>query len=274
MRDGDPPPDALRELVFAIRRCIAFLTVPYFRLELPGWERLSSLVGLPISNRALWARAAPRTVRGKLHGFRMRLRMQDWSERLTYFLGRYYELPLERLLQSLLERGETFIDVGGNIGMITLTAASRVGEEGTIHTFEPNPEMVGRIRETVALNRLTNVSIYPIGLSDAEADLVLTTVSESGGWGTFAPVTERVPSLTYGAVMARVARADEALVGKTEGPLVVKIDVEGFECRVLRGMSRLIDRLRPAIITEVESQLLQSAASSVNELFEMMRAWG
>jgi len=84
----------------AVRRRIAGLTLPYLRLGLPGWRRLSGLVGLPIGNSALWAEAAPRTIRGKTHGLLMTLHMQDWCERLTYFLGRYYEFAAERLVHS------------------------------------------------------------------------------------------------------------------------------------------------------------------------------
>jgi FkbM family methyltransferase len=199
--------------------------------------------------------------------------MQDWCERLTYFLGRYYELPLELLLRALLARGETFIDAGANIGMITLAAAACVGRAGGVHAFEPNPAMVARLRETVVLNTLENVSIHPVGLSDARADLLMTTVSQAGGWGTFGKVAERIPSLTYGSITARVERIDD-LLPWIEGPVVMKVDVEGFECRVLRGAAKLIERLHPAIITEVEAPLLQAAGASAEELFDIMGAAG
>ena len=194
-----------------LRRLLAALALPYLRLELPGWRRVASFVGLPMGNERIWANSPPRTIRGKYHGYKMPLRMQDWCERLTYVLGRYYELPLELLLRTLLLRGETFIDVGGNIGMVTLMGAAGVGEKGRIYTFEPNPQMVERIREVVALNELSNVTIFPFGLSDTNSDLPLTIVSESSGWATFGKAEMRDPSLTYRTITTKVARADDVL---------------------------------------------------------------
>lgn len=257
----------------ALRRLLAMVSLPYFRLELPGWRRLSSLVGLPIGNEALWADASPRLMRGKLHGMRMKLHMQDWCERLTYFLGRYYEFGTELALTALIERGETFVDVGGNVGMTMLMGAACVGPQGIVHVFEPNPEMASRIRGAVNLNGLANVTVHPIGLSDAQEDLLLTTVSQSSGWATFGEVAKRDSALTYGTIPAKVMRADDVL-GNLAGVVTMKIDVEGFEYRVLKGMERLIQGLRPAIITEVDHRLLAAAGSSARELFALMAAHG
>ncbi len=55
---------------------------------------------------------------------------------------------------------------------------------------------------------------------------------------------------------------------------MVKIDVEGFECKVIRGMLGFIESMRPSVITEVDAGLLQNAGSSVDELFVMMRSCG
>lgn len=256
-----------------LRRLIATLALPYFRLELPGWRRLSSLVGLPISNEALWADASPRIMRGKLHGMRMKVHMQDWSERLTYFLGRYYELGVELALRALIARGETFVDVGGNVGMTMLMGASCVGSDGFVHVFEPNPHMVARIQDAVQLNGLSNVKVHPVGLSDAEEELALTTVSQASGWATFGEVVNRDSTLTYGTIHAQVRRADD-LLGNVKGVVTIKIDVEGFEFRVIKGMERTIEDLRPAIITEVDPRLLVAAGGSARGLFVRMGSHG
>ncbi len=201
----------LVEILFAVRRLLAFLTLPYFRFELPGWERLSALIGLPIKNRRLWARASPRTIKGKSHGLLMMLQMQDWSERLTYFLGRYYEVSVELLIDSLLNRGDTFVDVGGNIGMLTLAGAARVEAAGAVYTFEPNPELVERIREVVLANKLEQVKIFALGLSDVETQLPLTVVKESSGWGSLGAVTRDDKYLSYKTVVVPVTRGDTIL---------------------------------------------------------------
>jgi FkbM family methyltransferase len=256
------------------KRVVAAVALPYFRLELPGWRRVASHAGLPVSNVAQWAQVPPRTIRGKTHRLLMTLVMQDWCERLTYFLGRYYEFALERLLQRLLRPGDTFIDVGGNIGMMTLTGASCVGPEGRVYAFEPQPLMAERIRHAIGLNGLANVTVFQCGLADSCAALPLTVVAEANGWSTFGSVEDRDPSLTYSTITVSVAKGDDLLPSDIRGAITIKIDVEGFECRVLRGLAGVVERTRPAVITEVEPHLLRAAGSSVDEVFALMHGRG
>jgi FkbM family methyltransferase len=258
----------------SFKRTFAAVALPYFRHELPGWQRLASPAGLPVSNTAQWKDLPPRTIRGKTHGLLMTLSMEDWCERLTYFLGRYYEFALERLIQRLLQQGDTFIDVGGNVGMLTLTGAAAVGPEGRVYTFEPNPEMAGRIRHVVELNDLAQVTVFESGLADLSGTLPLTVVAQANGWSTFGAVNDPDQSLTYRTIAATVARGDDLLPSDVRGSVTIKVDVEGFECRVLRGLENVIVRYSPAVITEVEPHVLRAAGSSVAELFTLMRTHG
>lgn len=258
----------------ALKRAVAIVALPYLRLELPGWRRVASQAGLPISNTIQWANEPPRTIRGKTHGLWMTLSMADWCERLTYFLGRYYEFALERLLQRLLLPGETFVDVGANIGMVTLVGASFVGPKGRVYAFEPHPALAARIQQVVDMNLLRNVVVCQSGLADRDDQLPLTVVAEANGWSTFAAATPRDPSLTYDTILAPVARGDDLLPEDISGPVTLKVDAEGLECRVLHGLAQFIARVRPAVITEVEPHVLASAGSSVAELFAIMQGHG
>lgn len=67
------------------------LALPYARLELPGWGQLLKKVG--VYRNELWEHTLTRTIRGKWHGYLMTLDLSNWSERQTYFLGRFYDLP-------------------------------------------------------------------------------------------------------------------------------------------------------------------------------------
>ena len=69
-----------------------------------------TLSGVRCSNDDLrWAQAPIVTLRGKNHGYQMRLDLSDWSQRLTYFLGRYYELGVQRVLDVTLKPGARFV---------------------------------------------------------------------------------------------------------------------------------------------------------------------
>jgi hypothetical protein len=66
-------------------------------------------------------------MRGKLHGYEMSLDLGNWSNRQTYFLGRFYDLPTQLVLLSCLRPDDIFVDIGANEGMISLLASRLVG---------------------------------------------------------------------------------------------------------------------------------------------------
>jgi FkbM family methyltransferase len=257
-----------------IQKLLARVFLPYFRLELPGIERLSSFLGLPMRFDHLWEKESPKVIRGKDHRLLMRLDLRDWCERWTYFLGRYYDRPLQLFLNAAVSDGGSFIDVGGNAGMVTLSGVARVGLRGQVHTFEPNPDMVMRIHEQLRLNEITNVTVYEMGLADVNLEMELTIIAQTNGWSTFGTISEKDPNLTYKTLQVPVRRGDDILPPNLPGPVTIKIDVEGFECKVVKGMARLLDRVKPVVVTEVDSILFKNAGSSLRELFDLMDSYG
>src|SRR5213083_889189 len=119
------------------KNLLALMALPYVRRELPGWGPLMSRLG--VYDDARWTDAPVRKLRGKLDQCEHFLDLRDWSDRQFYFLGRYYELAMLLLFKTLLAAGDSFVDVGANVGMFTLMAARRVGTDGRVEAFEPNP---------------------------------------------------------------------------------------------------------------------------------------
>lgn len=252
----------------------AFLALPFTRLELPGWARIARALAaiVPAGSKA-WIGAPVKHIRGKVHGYRMELHLEDWAERLTYFLGRYYEDHLQRLLALALAPGDRFVDVGANIGMITLLGARAVGPSGEVQTFEPNPACLARLRAVLALNGIDWVEVIPLGLSDQEEERVLSVVSRDTGVGTFAPLAAEEHEIT-GRMTLHLARGDSVLLANEKPVRLIKIDVEGFETRAIRGLEGLIARDRPLVVTEVVDLQLRRAGASAAELFAQMHELG
>jgi len=103
------------------KQSVALALKGYSRRELPGWGWVLRRAG--VFDDSVWREAPTAVAEGKLHGFRMELDLRNWSERQTYFLGRFYDLPTQLLVMRLLRRGDLFVDVGANIGMISALAA-------------------------------------------------------------------------------------------------------------------------------------------------------
>jgi len=149
-----------------------------------------------------------------------------------------YEPETTRLLTRLLAPGDTFVDVGANNGYFALIAGRCVGAGGTVVAIEPNPAAVERLARNVALNELaTTIRILPIavGESDGEGSLYVSTFED--GWTSLVPFRGSKPP-----VSVRVAMLDHLLAPCDS--LVLKVDTEGTELHVVRGMSLLLESAR------------------------------
>lgn len=168
-----------------------------------------------------------------------------------------YSRHVLRVLRLLLKPGGTMVDVGANMGEVTLVAAKRVGPTGSVHAFEPVDAVHARLARNVDLNGLGQVSLHRIGLSDAPgtADIfTATTKFEDGtvheGLSTIFPGGERTSRVQQIRLRTLDELVEEGTIPRID---VLKIDVEGAEFAVLRGAEKTLRTLRPWVILEVNS---------------------
>ncbi len=254
---------------------LPFLVRPYFLSELPGWGRLWRALGISGLDNTdpRWRQAPSRTIRGKLHGLRMKLELSDDVDRSTYFLGRYYDLEIQLMLDALLRSGDTFIDIGANIGNHVLHAAARVGSTGRVIAFEPQPACCQRLRENVEVNGLTNVELHEMALSDEPGELTLKVLGGGTIMATFAADPE-VDTWVRQEIVVPVGVGDEQIPETLAGRVVVKIDVEGFELFVARGLVETIARHRPFILIEFEPRYFERAGVKQQDVLDFFQQRG
>ncbi|MCU0544676.1 MAG: FkbM family methyltransferase [Oscillatoriaceae cyanobacterium Prado104] len=251
---------------------LVYAILPYIRWELPGWGKLFENLGG--YQKDLWKNAPTRTIRGKFHQYLMTLDLSFWHERVTYFLGRYYELEMQLFVMEIVKPGDTFVDIGANLGMLTLMAARCVTETGTVHSFEPNPLIFKRLQKNITDNELQQVTLHNCGLGDRQTELTLTIVNEEFDMGTFTEIPEQDRSLITSQYQLPVYRGDDILPEELPGTTFIKIDVEGFEPLVIRGLDRTIKRWHPVFLIEVVPEYLERGGSSPEELRELMESYG
>ena len=213
------------------------------------------------------------------NGCEMVCEVADHVQRYTYFRG-LYESVESYLFTLLLRRGMTVIDVGANTGQYTLLAATAVGSEGAVHSFEPVPANFRQLESNITRNHLSNVTAVCGALWDEETEVALSVPKKtpgqsanSGQWSVGAPSGEMRPvgskafPLDTYAQRHHLQRID-----------FMKMDVEGAEPFVIRGARQVISNSHPIILAEVNQAALQRLGSSAAEFLGLLislgyRAW-
>ena len=246
------------------RSFVEVIALPYVSRELPGWGKVfATLVG-GYQRDWFWEGAGDRIVRGKLHGYQMTLDMSRWTDRLAFFLRRWYDLETQLLLRAVVKPGDTVVDVGANRGMFALISSSAVGPTGKVICFEPNPRCVAVLESDVKRNQILNIDVRAMALGVNPETLTLSIPRINTGEATLGTSKyaddEKIECL--------VRNGDSELSGTK--PRLIKIDAEGFECSVLGGLTNTLDQVRPLILTEVAAEHLKRCGSSPQSLYQLM----
>jgi len=166
-----------------------------------------------------------------------------------------YEPKVDAFLRAAVREGDTVWDVGANVGQFTEMFSEWVGPQGHVVAFEPAPGCFAALSDRA--RDLPNVQILNVGLSDSEAQLPMHLADDpEGTTNTFLATRSDTPGVVELTVHAGDAlRRDEGL----PTPNVLKIDVEGFEPEVLRGLdSTLREPDCRMVLCEVHFALLES----------------
>ncbi|MBW6397171.1 FkbM family methyltransferase [Roseomonas sp. HJA6] len=189
------------------------------------------------------------------------LRDKGFAPHLMY--EGFWEYWLTEFIWRNVKPGQVALDVGANHGYYALLMADLVGPEGQVHAFEPNPRMVQLLRDTAALNGFwQSIRVHPCAVGERAAAAVrfLASVAEPKNGRL---LSERDAAGT-GVLEVPIISLDEALPGRVD---FVKIDVEGAEELVWRGMQEVIDR-NPEIqiVLEFNASRCSSPLGTLNHI--------
>lgn len=157
-------------------------------------------------------------------------------------------------MKRMLAPGGTFVDGGASVGYLSAVAMGIVGPKGTVHSFEPAPKYFERLERLGKMNPTYKLLPHRLALGDESGwvELHLADGSKaSGGRNTLLKgLTDRDHFPT--SVKVRSIRLDEYLLERREEAVsLIKIDVEGYELAVLRGLAKYLEGHRPPIICEI-----------------------
>lgn len=171
---------------------------------------------------------------------------------LNDLVGRtaFYTGDLDRKISwvcaRIVQPGDTVLDIGANVGIVSLWLAKLVGNNGKVHAFEPNPELQKLLHQTIQHNHAGNICPHPVALGSKPGQLDLRIQETNTGSGSLI--------LDYGLMNCRVVKVPvqtlDSIVAREKIATIrlIKIDVEGFEAEVLRGGSHVFESLRPQAV--------------------------
>jgi len=155
-----------------------------------------------------------------------------------------HEVSTEKFIDAHGRPGSTMLDIGSNIGYFSFYSALVRGLKSI--AFEPNPKVTAFLRQSVATNQ-----------AEARVEIVETALGESDGTARLIPDDTKsdlggghMESDPSGEIKVQRLDSLEAVRGPFTNVSVVKIDVEGWELPVLRGMVNFLARERPALAVE------------------------
>jgi FkbM family methyltransferase len=129
-----------------------------------------------------------------------------------------YERNNALLLCSLCRPGMVAFDVGANAGYFTLLLSRASGQHGKVVAFEPDPSNLAILRHHLQINRVTNVSVVPLAVTDQDGETAFDCAASMG------PITSN------GSTLVRTTRLDQF-----PSPDLIKMDIEGGEALAVLG---------------------------------------
>lgn len=211
------------------------------------------------------------------------LDLADETQRTTYWFGTRFERPTPQILQQWAEDADVFFDVGSNYGFYSFFLYS-VAPHVDIYAFEPNPLSFRRLQDICVVNNAARIKPQPYGLSDEDGRFNFLQLFENTGHSSFAPCGELVglnQRLAGGTVIqCEVFRFDQVirrleLSYPTVPRWIAKIDVEGYELKVVQGMAEALERKAfKGICIELLEENLGVAGATIAQVDDFLRDYG
>jgi FkbM family methyltransferase len=206
------------------------------------------------------------------------LRLSEHMQRRIFWLG-YYNLLLVPFLKNFLRPGMTFIDVGANIGEISLVAAKLVGPSGRVIAFEPIDRIAGELQMNAQRNQLEQISVVRVGLSNGHGARLPIYSScgqgspgdEHSGLGSLYGAATGSSPLQYIDVTTLDTWIDEHPMNRVD---MIKIDIEGAELPCLQGARRTLQRFKPVLIVELQDTTAITAGYRATDILDLLSGLG
>jgi FkbM family methyltransferase len=179
-----------------------------------------------------------------------------------------------RMLKALFASGHIFVDIGANLGLFSLHAASIGGADSRVYSFEPQPRAAAALRSSAAANALSTIEVVEMVVSASEGNVPFFVPSTGSGVGSLSR-----DHACQAGVAHKEIRQSTSLDAFTSSNAfhrldLIKIDVEGFEADVLEGSRDTFRRFQPIVWFEVNPVALRTSGHVQGDCIQLLRTYG
>lgn len=171
----------------------------------------------------------------------------------------------ENFLNDYLKKDDIVVDIGANIGSLSIFSATKVGQDGKVFAFEPHPKIFKFLKKNVVLNRLANVLCFNLGIGNKNENKYLSSIRSDD-------MNSVIHSKNKSSINIKIKKLDDVLVDNINIALI-KIDVEGYEKFALEGSLQVLKRTACLYFESSEDHFKQYGYSS-RDLFNLIRLAG
>jgi FkbM family methyltransferase len=200
-------------------------------------------------------------------GHKMFLNGRDDLSALVYL--NFFEVMEVMLMGGMIKKGGVVLDIGANIGFHTLMFARLVGDKGKVYAFEPDPTNFALLEKNVRANGYQNVELVRKALSDENGRIQLYLSKNNKGM-------HRIYKSRYcgESIEVDVVRLDDYFERYGSAISFIKMDVEGAEMAVLKGMSTLLRKNRAPMLIEFAPYALKEFGTESGALLNLIEGYG
>ena len=174
-----------------------------------------------------------------------------------------YHHPVNVFFNDYLKKGDKVIDIGANIGTVTIEASKKIGDSGKVYSIEPHPQIYKYFIGNIRLNRLKNVKTFNVALGEKN-DSVFFSSKRSDDLNSVS-ITEEGEEIS-------LCKLDDLCINESKINLM-KIDVLGYEKFVFEGAKKIL-KITECIHLPIIPSDCERYGYDFNDIFEMLRNLG
>ena len=156
-----------------------------------------------------------------------------------------YEEEILNFYTKHIHQGDTFVDIGTNIGEHTLFNAKLVGENGNVVSFEPIPRLFNQVNKSITLSRLNNIQTINKACGEKEEEMTIYLRDQNIGGSSLVPFLEKEGEKEVISIITA-----DSILKDLKKVNFIKIDTEGYEYEALLGLKETLEKHSPSLLIE------------------------